>query len=271
MLKAFKEARRARIARAHPIPRDLWDDCMKSRRIFRGISQDSMARLADLSAAFVAEKKFIAADGADIEDRLRVEVAAMACLPLLGLDLDWYRKLSTIFVTLEGHDVRSTRIDEAGVVHEYDDVFAGEAFDLGPIALSAADIAESGHGDGYNVVIHEMAHHLDGLDGAFDGCPPLHRDMDPGLWRESFSTAYADLGRRLESKLPRRSQRGQHGRGGQGARRVRIDPYAAESPDEFFAVSCEYFFECPGILRGEYPDVYARLAEFFRRSPGTQA
>lgn len=230
---------------------------MAGRRLFHALSAQDRARLADLSAAFLAEKTFISSGGAVLDETLRVEVAAMACLPLLGLDLDWYRKLSTIFVTQEGHDVHGARVDEAGVVHEYDDVFAGEAFDLGPIALSVADIRESGHGDGYNVVIHEFAHHLDGLDGAWDGCPPLHRNMDPERWRADFSAAYHDLRARVDGSGRRRP----------GSRRVRIDPYAAESPDEFFAVACEYFFECPDILKREYPDVCARLAEFFRREP----
>ena len=143
MLKAFREARRARIARERPVPPGLWEACMAGRRLFRALSAQDRARLADLSAAFLAEKTFIASGGAVLDETLRVEVAAMACLPLLGLDLDWYRKLSTIFVTQEGHDVHGARVDEAGVVHEYDDVFAGEAFDLGPIALSVADIRES--------------------------------------------------------------------------------------------------------------------------------
>ena len=166
-----------------------------------------------------------------------------------------------IIVTPREYDVKKRDVDEAGVVHEYDDEFSGEAFDLGPVALSRVDIEASGWGDGYNVVIHEMAHKLDGRDGAFDGCPPLHRGMDYDSWREAFREAYESLRSSLDRPAPRRSRASRAKRG------PRIDSYAAESPDEFFAVACEYFYEKPALLRSEYPEVFAQLCLFFRRNP----
>ena len=46
-----------------------------------------------------------------------------------------------------------------------------------------------------------------------------------------------------------------------------IDPYAAESAGEFFAVASEAFFETPELLAPAYPDVYAQLALFYRQDP----
>ena len=46
-----------------------------------------------------------------------------------------------------------------------------------------------------------------------------------------------------------------------------IDPYAAESPAEFFAVLSEVFFADPELLLREYPEVYAQLAAFYRQDP----
>jgi len=46
-----------------------------------------------------------------------------------------------------------------------------------------------------------------------------------------------------------------------------IDPYAAESPAEFFAVISEVFFELPHVLLAEYPAVYKQLARFYRQDP----
>jgi Mlc titration factor MtfA (ptsG expression regulator) len=144
-------------------------------------------------------------------------------------------------------------VDQAGVVHESDDRLAGEVFDLGPVALSLEDIEASGWGDGYNVVIHEMAHKIDGRDGILDGCPPLHPDMDGAAWTLSFREAYEDLLENVE-----RSPSG----------RSRIDGYAARSPDEFFAVACEYFYEKPALLRSEYPAVYGQLVRSNGATPG---
>ncbi len=116
--------------------------------------------------------------------------------------------------------------------------------------LSWADVEASGWGDGYNVAIHEIAHKLDLLNGEVDGFPPLHRGMSARAWNQTFSAAFEDLGRRVDA-----------------GEETEIDPYAAEEPGEFFAVLSEYFFEQPGLVKTEYPDVYWRLAEFYRQDP----
>ena len=217
-LSAWRERRRERAALLHPVPDELWDWAVKEHRIFRWLCPADLARLRSLAAAFLAEKTFDPVGGAVVDEELRVSVAAQACLPLLGLPggLDWYRDFSTIIVTPREYAVAKRDWDEAGVVHEYDDEFAGEAFDLGPVALSRVDIEASGWGDGYNVVIHEMAHKLDGRSGGHDGCPPLHRGMEPGAWKRAFSAAYADLRERLEKPAPRKPRRGRLKAGGQG-------------------------------------------------------
>jgi MtfA peptidase len=260
-LSPFRAARRRRILVRSPIDDELWDWAIKEHKIFRWLGEPDRLRLRELSTIFLAEKLFDPVGGVRLDEELKVSIAAQACLPLLGLDIDWYSDWSTIIVTPREYDVVKRDVDEAGVVHEYDDEFSGEAFDLGPVALSRVDIEASGWGDGYNVVIHEMAHKLDGRDGAYDGCPPLHRGMDYGAWREAFRGAYESLRSSLERPAQRR------GRSSRARRGPRIDPYAAESPDEFFAVACEYFFEKPALLRSEYPDVYRQLSLFFRRDP----
>ncbi len=264
----FRAARRKRALERFPIDDELWDWAIKEHKIFRWLGAGSgseptdRSRLRELSTLFLVEKRFDPVGGVELDDELKVSIAAQACLPLLGLDLDWYSGWSTIIVTPREYDVTKRDVDDAGVVHEYEDEFSGEAFDLGPVALSRVDIEASGWGDGYNVVIHEMAHKLDGgRDGVYDGCPPLHGGMDNGAWREAFSAAYESLRASLDPPASRR------GRGRRAKRGPRIDSYAAESPDEFFAVATEYFYERPALLRSEYPEVYRQLALFFRRDP----
>ena len=46
-----------------------------------------------------------------------------------------------------------------------------------------------------------------------------------------------------------------------------IDPYAAESAGEFFAVASEAFFETPELLAPAYPEVYRQLSLFYRQDP----
>jgi len=255
-LSAWRERRRERAALLHPVPDELWDWAVKEHRIFRWLCPADLARLRSLAAAFLAEKTFDPVGGAVVDEELRVSVAAQACLPLLGLPggLDWYRDFSTIIVTPREYAVAKRDWDEAGVVHEYDDEFAGEAFELGPVALSAADIEASGWGDGYNVVIHEFAHKLDMKNGAVDGLPPLHSDMDAGGWAAAFEPAFNDFRRRVDHAE-------------RVGRELDLDPYASESPAEFFAVLSEYFFELPDLLAAEYPAVYAQMRRFYRQDP----
>lgn len=258
----LRASRRRRILQASPIADELWDWALREHRIFRWLGPADASLLRELATVFLGEKLFEPLGEARIDEELKVSVAAQASLLLLGLDADWYDGFSTIMVTEREYEVRKREMDEAGVMHEYDDSFAGESFDLGPVALSRADIEASGWGDGYNVVIHEMAHKLDGRDGSYDGAPPLHPGMSRAAWQEAFSAAFGDLRRRLDSPRSRKPR----GRS-RGASAPRIDPYAAESPDEFFAVASEYFYERPALLRSEYPAVYAQLALFYRRDP----
>lgn len=171
LFSRFRTARRRRILERFSIDDELWDWAIKEHKIFRWLGPPDRSRLRELSTLFLAEKLFDPVGGVDLDEELKVSIASQACLPLLGLDLDWYSDWSTIIVTPREYDVRKRDVDGAGVVHEYDDEFSGESFDLGPVALSRVDVEASGWGDGYNVVIHEMAHKLDGRGGSYDGCP----------------------------------------------------------------------------------------------------
>ena len=97
-----------------------------------------------------------------------------------------------------------------------------------------------------NVVIHEFAHKLDMLNGDVDGLPALPPDMQPAAWAAAFAPAYEDFCRRIDL--------GEH---------TAIDPYASESPAEFFAVSAEAFFLTPLRLQSDYPQVYSQLSMLF--------
>lgn len=78
--------------------------------------------------------------------------------------------------------------------------------------------------------------------------------MDAAAWAAAFEPAYADFCRRVDAFDA-------------GGAEPAIDPYAAESPAEFFAVLSEYFFELPDLLAAEYPAVYAQMARFYRQDP----
>jgi Mlc titration factor MtfA (ptsG expression regulator) len=256
MFSIFRLFRRHRLRQQSataPIPEVAWAPAVADLPILAGLSGEESRRLRQLAALFLHDKIFEAAGGMVLDDIVRIRIAALACLPILGLDYDWYDGWRTVIV-YPGSFVRPrSQFDDIGVLHEWEDILTGESWERGPIILSWADVEASGHRGGYNVVIHEMAHKLDMLNGLSDGFPPLHKTMNRRAWTESFSAAFTDLNARLD--------RGEH---------TDIDPYAAEEPAEFFAVLSEYFFELPARVKSEYPAVYAELVRFYRQDPAAR-
>jgi Mlc titration factor MtfA (ptsG expression regulator) len=101
--------------------------------------------------------------------------------------------------------------------------------------------------------MHEFAHKLDMLNGDANGFPPLHPEMSRPGWQAVFEAAYSDFCERVDAY-----------------RETAVDPYAAESPAEFFAVLSEAFFEIPRAVRDKYPAVYVQLAAFYRQDPAAR-
>ena len=142
--------------------------------------------------------------------------------------------------------------DDFGVVHEYDDVASGEAWDGGPVLISWRDAQMAG--EGYNVVIHEFAHKLDMLNGEANGIPPLPAGLTRHDWEETLLAAYDDFCARVDAAEARDEE-------------TEFDPYAAESPGEFFAVMSETFFETPEALHTAYQELYTLFCRFYRQDP----
>ena len=130
-------------------------------------------------------------------------------------------------------------------MHRNDEPMAGEAMERGPVVLCWPDVEAAADWDatGMNLVIHEFAHKIDMRNGDANGCPPLPPELPAGTWKATLSAAYDDFVARVD--------RGEA---------TAIDPYAAESPGEFFAVLSEVFFADPLQLQAEYPAVYRLFA-----------
>ncbi len=238
-----------------------WAAALDALPVLAPLDDGERARLRALAARFAAKKSIEMADAAaggaggrrGLEPAEVARLAALACLPVLELGLDAYAPWSSIVVYPAGFLARDREVDEAGVEHEWEEARVGESWFRGPVVLSWEDVEASGRGgggDGFNVVVHEMAHKLDMLDGGANGRPPLHRGMDPRAWYRDLSAAFDDLNRRLaaDEEPP-------------------IDDYAAEDPGEFFAVASEWFFELPHALAAAYPAVYGQLRGFYRQDP----
>ncbi len=250
---SFRSWRRRRIQQHNTLPEPVWQDAVASLPLLGGLSGKELDRLRELVILFLHEKELVAAGGGALTDGMRLKIAVLACLPILNLGLDYYAGWVSVIVYPGEFVPEYEFMDEDGVVHQVREPMIGESWERGPVILSAADVERSDEHDGVNVVIHEFAHKLDMLNGAPDGFPPLHREMDRAAWTRAFTEAFDDFGAKVES----------------GAETV-IDPYAVENPAEFFAVMSEAFFEIPHTLLREYPEVYRQLAAFFRQDPAAR-
>jgi Mlc titration factor MtfA (ptsG expression regulator) len=236
-----------------PITDSDWSALLGRSRLFDRLDTRERAHLRELATRFLARKTFTAAAGHVLTDGQRHAIAALACLPVLHLGFDWLAGWREIIVYPGEFRVKREHHDEhTGVVTEGEDELIGEAWERGPVILSWADVATdlAQPFDGFNVVAHEIAHKLDMLDGAMNGVPRLPRDIARREWIETLQAAYDGLVRAVER-----------------GRDTFIDPYAAESADEYFAVVSELHFSDPGGLARAAPGVAALLHRFYGPRP----
>ena len=226
----------------------LWAQTVASLPFIDVLTVNEKKELKMKSEAFLAEKEFSTAGGLELTDEICVSIAVQGCLPILNLGLAAYRDWVGIVVYPDEFVVPRHFEDESGVVHEYDDVLSGEAWEGGPLIISWHDVQMAG--DGYNVVIHEFAHKLDMLNGEADGMPALHSGITEAEWDAKFSEAYDDFCRRVDDDED-----------------TLIDPYASTDPAEFFAVLSESFFETPDLIAEEYSALYGLLCRYYRQDP----
>ncbi len=243
----FRAWRRKRLLAGHLVGQALFDDVSGTLPLLARLDGGERGRLRELVTLFLHEKSIEGAHDLVIDARMALQIALQACLPVLHLGIDWLDGWVSVVVHPGEFLVDHEEADEAGVVHRVREVRSGESWERGPLVLSWDDVTAGCQLDGYNVVIHEIAHKLDALNGPADGFPPLHRHMDPQAWSAAFSTAFEDLAARADA-----------------GEETAIDPYAAEAPEEFFAVTSEYFFELPEVLMAAYPEVYDQLTSFYR-------
>lgn len=241
-----------RLRRQPPLPDpSLWHAVRARTPWVARLEGERDERLQRLAARFLADKVFTPVGGLALDEVQRAQLAALCCLPLLEFGPEGLAGWRELIVYPEAFRVNRTHVDAAGVLHQWDDELIGEAWESGPLILSWADV-ESDLAQpraGFCVAVHEMAHKIDALDGVLDGTPPLPRDWQRA-WARDFQQSYDAFVDRVDREED-----------------TAIDPYAAEAPEEFFAVCSEYHFSDPATLEREMPRVAQHLERFFGPSP----
>ena len=249
----FTQWRRRRILRKFNLDDATWRRVTDRLPFVARLNEGERARLREMAIVFMHDKQISAAGGLDLNLEMKLGIAVQACILVLELGIEHYDGWVEIIVYPDEFMPRREIRNVHGLMETDDTAYAGQAWLNGPVILSWADVEHAGELDGMNVVIHEFAHKLDMLNGTANGFPPLHAGMNREAWSNTFNAAFRDLSRRVRA--------GEH---------TEIDPYATESPAEFFAVVSEAFFELPDIVRVVYPQVYEQLALFYRQDPASR-
>lgn len=235
------------------LPED-WEHLVERHvRAWRTLDEHEREVFAADLAAFLTSRRWEAARGFRLDDRIRVVVSAQAALLVLGLGLDALADVDTIVV--HPTTMRFDRAEEGpapgtetyGPVH-----LIGEANERGPLVLAwdAASSAARHPRRGQDVVLHELAHKLDMADGVVDGTPPIDERELAERWVEVCTDTFellVDEGDDL------------------------IDDYAATDAGEFFAVVTELFFTLPRELRDDHPELYGVFRAYYGQDPAARA
>lgn len=266
--QSLRERREREAVRRRAIPDDLWKRTLVRYPFLQRRDAADAAELRRLTSLFLDRKEFDAAGGLKLTDAVVVAIAAQAVLPVLRLGLARYDGFVGIVVHPDQVVARREVADEDGVVHQYEELLAGEAMEGGPVMLSWRDVRSAGAAPGapaYNVVIHEFAHVLDMADGLSDGVPVLPPELPRAEWTALLQREYGAFVQRVEEAEVA---------GGDAAHdaldALALDPYAASGEDEFFAVASEAFFVAPRALREAHAELYAMFTRFYRQDPAAE-
>jgi len=166
---------------------------------------------------------------------------------LLGVDDFYFENVESILIFPKAFVRQVTE----GAISK-DSHRAGEAWQGGPIILSWRDTLGGGRNehDGRNLVIHEFAHALDGLDGEMGGNVMFDDQATTERWQQVLETEYTELVRCKEHHIS-----------------TLLDHYGATNTAEFFAVSSETFFEQPRKLAHQHPELFDLLSTYYRVDP----
>ena len=263
-------ARAAEVAQMQArIAPELWRQVLDTHPFLAALDADETAQLLARSAWLLASKTINGARGLEVTDFMRLSIAAQASLPILNLTPTLYEGWDEIIVYPAGFRIPRKQMDEDGVMHEYLEDAAGEAWEGGPLVLSWEDTQLSE--GGFNVVIHEFAHKLDLQSGLADGMPSLaaHGDLTPREWRrilddsmDRFIAAVDAVEAAIPHDVDPESAEADAWYG-----RLPLDPYAATDEAEFFAVSSEHFFVDPYPMAESLPEWFGLLRAYYRQDP----
>ena len=222
---------------------------------YRYLSDPQRARLNDTARIIAAEREWIGCGGLEMTDEIRLTVAGQAALLLIGFEPGYYFDGLRSVLVYPSTYVQPPEFQRGWLVNEEGYAMYGEAWHRGPVVLSWDNVVAGGRGpnEGQNLVLHELAHFVDGLNGDVDGVPPLGTRAEYHRWFQVAGPEFTQLVQHVARGRP-----------------TLLDEYGATNEAEFFAVATEMFFQCPLELRREHTELYSILQSLYRWDIGSR-
>jgi MtfA peptidase len=237
---------RRRLALADlPFPQ-AWRASLESNsEFYRNLDEEDKHIFNQRVLFFLAEKK-IEGISTEIDDEIRLLVAASAIIPTFAFPFFEYPNLNQVLIYPNSFDRSFQTARYQG--HEQDIAgMVGNGFLNGNLLLSKPDLVRGFRDRSlHNVGIHEFVHLLDMADGAVDGLPEIF-----------LANAYAIPWLQVIRAEVKKIRQGESD----------IDPYGLTNNAEFLAVVSEYFFDDPQKLEGAHPELYRFLCTIFHQVP----
>ena len=221
-----------------------WEEILEQKIVFyQKLSKEDQSRFSAEVMRFIGNVK-ISGVQTDIDITDKLLVASSAVIPVFGFPGWEYTFLDEVLIYPTSFD-RELNI---GSNKEYITGMVGSGSMEGKMIL-AKDALHNGFSnsrDKKNVGIHEFIHLIDKEDGVIDGIPTVLND-------KTYSLPWLDL---INKKIKYIK-----------ANENNINPYGATNLQEFLAVTGEYFFERPHLLKAKHPELFDLLTKAFNQDP----
>lgn len=223
-----------------PLP-EHWERILRSHiGFFRALDDSEKERFRQLIKIFLDEIR-ITGIRTDIDDTIRVLVAASAVIPIFGFH-DWeYHRLSEVLIYPTSF---SDAFQMNGEPDENILGMVGQEHLSGMVILSKPALLAGfeNQSNKENVGVHEFAHLVEKEETEY-GLPPEVPWEVVKHWIQYVA-------RELAHPPKKHSH---------------INPYAYTNEHEFFAVLASYFFKSPDTLQKHDPDLYRMLRDMFHQ------
>lgn len=179
-----------------------------------------------------------------ITDLDKIRIASSAIIPVFNFPHWEYNFLEEVLLYPNDFTIKIKKKESP----KMKGLVGGNGYFNGKMMFSRKALEEGfqNNQDNMNVGIHEFAHLIDKEDNQIDGVPDI-------LLKNYSTAAWIDLMQNKISEILKNKSD--------------IRAYGSTRSAEFLAVTTEYFFERPIIMKKKHPKLYAFMSNMYKQNP----